>query len=216
MLIGRPTKYGTGIEIFGDYRDLKSLYCTVHSSSGAENSPGNGLFMYFAYEIRKANDNLRETDTFVFDDELVIYRGFKIFWPHFLTTIKLMREGAGLKISTPDIQADIYRLESIAESSLKSFDVGIGTQIWDWLSSHHIQPTEYIEVLIMRITFNCLQAKDGKERFKQLKKEIETLLYNHPDHIEFKKYLEAESKRLNCKIPELDIDLDFEKTGYKW
>lgn len=216
MLTGRPTKYGTGIELFGDYYDLKSLHNTVHSLAGREDSPGNSLFMDFAYEIRKANANSRETDVFDFADELIIYRGFKMYWTHFLITVKIMRENAGYLPTSTDIQADIYRLESIVETCLKSYDQITGTEIFDWLNHYNVARTEYIDLLVMQITSKNLREKDGKHRFKQLKMGIEILLYNHPYHIEFKKILEEEAKRLNCKISNLNLDMDYSKIKFKW
>lgn len=57
MILGRPTEYGTGIEIFGDYWDLKSLYNTVHFFTGIEAAGANGHLLEFAYDIRKTNSN---------------------------------------------------------------------------------------------------------------------------------------------------------------
>ncbi len=216
MLIGRSTKFGTGIEIFGDYWDLKSLYETVHALAGTEDTPGNGLLLNFAYEVRKANDNRRETDTSDFAEELIIYRGFKIFWTHLFPTVKFMRASAGFMTTTPDIQSDIYRLESIVEKCLKSYDQTIGTQIFDWLTFNNIPRTNYIELLIEHITIKNIKAKDGKPRFKQLRKDIEVFLYNHPDHLDFKKFIESEAKRLNCEISNLDFDIDYGEIGFKW
>ncbi len=216
MLIGRPTKYGTGIEIFGDYLDLKSLYDSVHFLAGEEDALGYDLFMCFAYDIRKANFNQRETETFHFDNEPIVYKGVKIFWAYILITVKFMRENAGLMLTKPEIQADIYRLEAIVESCLKSYDLNIGTQIFDWLTLQNIPRTEYIELLVSHITFKNLQAKNGKPRFRKLNKGIKSLLLKHPDHKDFKKLVDAETKRLNCNIKDLGLDEDFDETGFKW
>lgn len=219
MLIGRPTEHGTGIEIFGDYWDLKSLYETVHSLAGIEDedcAPGNVLLMEFAYEIRKANDNRRETDMSDFADELIIYRGFKIFWTNLFVIVKQMRENARIIKSTPDIQSDIYRLESIVENCLKKYDTTTGEQIFEWLSLSNVPKTEYMDLLVMQITYKNLQTKDGISRFKQLRKGIEALQLKHPEHKDFKKFLEVEAKRLKCKIKDLDLNLDYEVTGFKW
>ena len=167
MLIGRPTEYGTGIEIFGDYWDLKSLYDTVHSLNETEeqDTPGYVLFMEFAFEIRIANDNRRETDISDFADELIIYRGFKIFWTNLIVIVKRLREISGIMKTTPDIQADIYRLESIVEKCLKTYDPIIGGQIFNWLSISEIPSTEYMDLLVMKITYKNLQTEDGKPFF---------------------------------------------------
>ncbi|MBK8587075.1 MAG: hypothetical protein IPN88_17375 [Bacteroidetes bacterium] len=52
MLIGRPTPNGTGIEIFGDYWDLDSLYNTLHAIT-TEGTASNYVLLGFAYDVRK-------------------------------------------------------------------------------------------------------------------------------------------------------------------
>jgi len=215
MLTGRPTEFGTGIEIIGDYWDLKNLYNTVHSLARDEDSPGYGAFMSFAYEIRKANNNQRYSH-YDFVEELANYKGCRIFWAHSFAIIKFMRENAGFTFTNSDMQADIYCLESIIEGCLKSFDLRIGEQIFEWLTHHNIPQTEYIEILINRITLKVVQAADGKPRFKQLRKELETFSYDHPEHIEFRKYIEGKAKNLKCKVSELDDETDFSELNFNW
>lgn len=75
MLQGYPTKNGTGISIFGDYGDLKSLYAAVHEIAGSldENNSRTKaqyqLLMNFAYEIRKAYSGQRLTDRLIFEGD---------------------------------------------------------------------------------------------------------------------------------------------------
>ncbi len=130
--------------------------------------------------------------------------------------VKLLRKNAEIKTTAPEIQSDIYRLESIVEKCLKTYDKTIGTQILNWLAKSDIPRTDYLDILVEHITYKNLQAKDGKPRFKQLRKQIEELLVSNPEHKEFKKLVENEAKRLKCKIKDLDLNLDYVETGFKW
>ncbi|WP_432327994.1 DUF6904 family protein [Mucilaginibacter sp. P25] len=68
MLQAYPTKNGTGVSIFGDYGDLKSLYEVVHGIAVSINADiptqkgQNQLLMNFAYEIRKAYQGQQLTE----------------------------------------------------------------------------------------------------------------------------------------------------------
>ncbi len=215
MLIGRPTPNGTGIEIFGDYWDLDSLYNTLHAIT-TEGTPSNDVLLGFAYDVRKANANLRETDATEFNEELIIYRGFKYFWFDFFVTVQFMRKCANYFPTVSSIQADTYRLEAILESSLKAFDQVLGTEIFDWLSVNLIPENEYIGLFIRDLTYRTLTALDGPERFKQIREEVETLSIRNPIYKAFKKDMEAQAKFNNCEPGQLDIDYDFEGTGFEW
>ncbi len=215
MLIGRPTPNGTGIEIFGDYWDLNSLYTTLHAIT-TEGTPSNVVLLGFAYDVRKANANLRETDATEFTEELIIYRGFKYFWFDFFVTVQFMRKCANGFPSVSSIQADTYRLESILESSLKGFDPILGSEIFDWLSVNLIPENEYIGLFIRDLTYRSLKALGGSERFKLIREEVETLSIRNQIYMAFKKDMESQAKLNNCEPGQLDIDYDFEETGFEW
>ena len=62
MLKGKPTEYGTGLIIYGDLYDLKSLYKTVSEISDyvGEENPDSDLYMSMAFSLRKAWEGHRE------------------------------------------------------------------------------------------------------------------------------------------------------------
>jgi len=57
MVIGRPTKYGTGIKVCGDYYDLSSLHEMIWHlvETTQEVSPENTMIMSFAFSSSAAN-----------------------------------------------------------------------------------------------------------------------------------------------------------------
>ena len=76
MLQAFPTKNGTGISIFGDFRELNLLYDTIHHFGSIldENKyPEKAqhlLLMNFAYEVRKSFSGQRFTKKIKFKDLL--------------------------------------------------------------------------------------------------------------------------------------------------
>src|SRR5690349_320448 len=65
MIFSKPTKYGAGIEIYGDYQDLNSLRQTILalSDSPALNGGADEFVLGLAYEVRHAYEGARETST---------------------------------------------------------------------------------------------------------------------------------------------------------
>jgi hypothetical protein len=53
MILSKPTKYGAGIEIYGDYKDLKSLHQTILdlSDSPALTDGADEFVLGLAYEM---------------------------------------------------------------------------------------------------------------------------------------------------------------------
>src|SRR3546814_771420 len=62
MLFGKPTPYGTGINITGDYYDLQDLYSMIWmlTDTTEVESPESLLLLKMAYEIRKGFEEQRE------------------------------------------------------------------------------------------------------------------------------------------------------------
>src|SRR3546814_1269199 len=65
MLFGKPTPYGTGIDITGDYYDLQDLYSMIWmlTDTTEVESPASLLLLTMAYEIRQGFEEQREQVT---------------------------------------------------------------------------------------------------------------------------------------------------------
>ena len=63
MIFSKPTKYGAGIELYGDYQDLNSLRQTILdlSDSPALNDGADEFVLGLAYEVRHAYEGARGT-----------------------------------------------------------------------------------------------------------------------------------------------------------
>ena len=73
MLQGFSTQNGTGITIYGDYCDLRSLYLTISKISDkiclTEDDPQCITLMSFSYEVRKAYSEQRLKEEITFDGD---------------------------------------------------------------------------------------------------------------------------------------------------
>lgn len=95
MLISTPTKFGTGIEIFGDYHDFRELHNFIHRASKNEIIPHKfqEFLLSLAYEVRKAYEGQREIKDFgnpvpVFEFETnILYVGFRCEWISYLVRL---------------------------------------------------------------------------------------------------------------------------------
>src|SRR4030043_773302 len=110
MLLSEPTKYGSGITIWGDYQDFENLHETIHFL--AEGVPLTINFQDFmlglAYDIRHAFQGDRKTKISRFDRlDRVKYYGVDILWPVFLVQLGLMRWSAGFHATTREHQANL-------------------------------------------------------------------------------------------------------------
>jgi hypothetical protein len=215
MLIGEATKYGTGIRIIGDDFDLENLYETLHSLAGEEGTIGSDFILSFAYEVRKAFDGNREKKNYGSGKNKKIYFGFKLFWADFIVTLNLLRERAGYVITTREIQSNLYRLEAIAETTIKSYAPEIAEDILKYIFFIKTPYVNYLEPLLGQIINNCLNATAGKKRFYQLQKELILLNTSSFEHMEFKNRLEQEAKKRGCDLENIKYEIDIDE-NYKW
>ncbi len=219
MLKGKPTKYGTGITIYGDYYDLNSLYETVSKMADPIEDPTTDglLFMSMAYDLRKSREGRRETFEEGSSEWKITYKGFNMFWPDFLVLLNLIRQRAGNTGGDPEIQANIYRLEFLAYESLIAFDANAGNKIVKWMKETKMIFDPYLFQMLDQVRMDHLTEKNGKTRFKKLLRNMKP--FNGPFDPTYKEiiaYFKREAKRLNCRIEDLRGPEDLDALAYKW
>src|SRR5258708_3876002 len=137
MISAKPTKYGSGIEICGDYQDLENLHRTIVDLGGKVPLSGEGeeFVLGLAYETRKAHEGRRDTRRMSFPGaDPTIYFVFKELWPTFLMQLGLLRWAAGYQPTSKEQQSNLYRLESCTEEALTSLDPFIVRRCVEWLA----------------------------------------------------------------------------------
>ena len=118
MLIGRPTKYGAGITLAGDYIDLRDLRETIHYFASDEGPlpPHHGEFVQgLAYDVRHAYQGDRRVETVDSQIANSTYFAVDIIWPIFLVQVAMLRAVASYIPTERTHQANLYRLEACVE-----------------------------------------------------------------------------------------------------
>jgi hypothetical protein len=221
MIFAKPTKYGAGIEIFGDYHDFTDLHETIHRLAD-ENGPldgGQGEFaLSLAYEVRHAYQGDRGVHKFIGDiyhSESAIYYSFKMLWPIFLVQLGLLRWAAGFQPTTREYQANLFRLEACAESALISYDPFVGRRCLEWLTRFQWFSDKYLLQYVQNCSLQYVTVgKAGKIRFKELPEILRMLSPFSKEYRAFEEYLQSIAKEKGCR-PEDLTDIE-EWPEFKW
>ena len=217
MILTTPTKYAAGIILWGDYWDLGSLHETIHSlvESAPVNEDTKDTILGLAYDIRHAYQRDREEREFGNDEyDKVIYRGEKVLWPVILFQVNALRYCAAFQPTTKEQQANLYRLASCLENSLKDVDPVIGAQCIEWLNSPSPITKDYYPLYVNEASRNYIIGPAGKSRFKKLPKILHSLHPLSEEYREFASDLEGIAKEKGCSPFELH-DLS-EWPEFKW
>ena len=222
MLQAYPTKNGTGVSIFGDYGDLKSLYETVHDIASAldeNNKSQKGqhlLLMNFAYEIRKGYSGQRLTDEVSFPGEnyTLHYYGFQLVWTDILIFISALRHNAGYIQTERLHQAGMYLLEYVVERALHEYDQTGAAEIKNFIARGIAVSTEYAFIIYQAIHLEYVADRAGKTRFRKIPKLLTN--YFNTWAPEFKGLIasfEQSAREQKCEVTDLEFQ-DFPEI--KW
>ena len=215
MIQAYPTKNGTGIIIYGDYGDLRSLYQTIHSIAehGDEYEPKkkgiNNLLMNFAYEIRKAYSGHRIIDELEYpgSDMKFKYFGFKVVWTDMLIYISAIRHKAGFRVTTKLDQANLYILEYIIEKTLFDYDAQGANEIKEMIGQRITVSKKHVFQIYQKIHIEFLLSTKGKRRFRNIPNLIGSYFSSWRDEYKILfSELEATAQKQKCDITELEFE----------
>ena len=212
MLQGFSTQNGTGITIYGDYCDLRSLYLTISKISDKvshlEDDPQFVTLMDFSYDVRKAYSGQRLTEEITFDGDINIeYFGFQYLWTDLLIFVSVLRHQAAYTLTNELDQANLYLVENITKKALDEYDIEGAAQLKN-LIGQGIDITDPLLVQINEfVNIEYLKAKPTKERFRNLY----SLITNHfsswtKDGKELRAFLETKAKEINLTDDKIKFD----------
>lgn len=218
MLIGYPTKYGTGIEIYGDCYDLRSLHQVLHNIDQhiGELSFDGDFYMGLAYEVRKAyTGNRLEKIIGHYSEEP--YYGFQFSWPDILLTLNLLRQRVGYMGNFHEVNAHLFALEHITMEALKQYDAAAATELVKWITEHKIAFYVYSAKALDEIRMRHYREKNGKTRFRKLNQHMKLLLPHSREHHRLSDEYDQRAKRLKCKVEDLEFPTEaWNELEFKW
>lgn len=220
MLVGYPSKNGTGISIFGDYADLKMMYKCVHRIAECvdeeKNKGQHQLLMNFAYEIRKGFSGNRLEDKIKHEDGKELqYYGFQLIWPDILLFISALRHNAGYIQTDKSMQATLYMLEYITEEAQLQYDVEGAIAIHKYVENRINIANPYVFLIFQAIHIDFLRLPPGKKRFRQISQLF--MDYNDQRSLAYNKLLKSLEKwAIERKCDILDLELLADDVEIEW
>lgn len=219
MLIGIPTRYGAGISLAGDFRDLTGLRASISDlvADAPRQFRGAGeQVAALTYELRKALDGFREPlQVGTPGAEDLTYLSVKSVWPVFLTQIAILRQLAAYCPTTASVQADLYRLEAVTQQALEAYEAQSGKMAWSWVKSGwHFPPDYHWQFLEESALQYATQAASGKKRFRLLPELLRNLSPQSPPYRAFAVRLKKMATESGCSVDSLDCFDDW--PDFKW
>jgi hypothetical protein len=213
MIFAKPTKYGAGITLYGDYHDFTDLHETIHDLT--RDSPLNGgredFVLGLAYEIRHAYQGDRDTvrlPSNIQESEPSTYFTVRELWPIFLYQLGLLRWAAGFQPTRREHQANLFRLEACAESALKAYDPFIARRCLEWLTIFQAPHDGYLLSYISNCSLRYVTVgKAGKTRFKNLPEILRMSSSFSNEYRAYEAHMESIAREKGCKPGDL-VDMD--------
>lgn len=218
LLLGKPTKYGAGITLVGDFNDLADLHETIHYFA-SENGPiavqHDEFVLGLAYDIRHAYQGDRQIETIKYPKASSTYFAFDTLWPIFLVQLGLLRTAASYLPTQRTHQANLYRLEACTEHALSSLDADAAKQCIRWLSDFSSLPNNYlIDFVSYQSLLYVSSAKTAKGRIRRLPELLRDISPYSPAYQSYEKELVAIAEKEKCRPQDLH---DFaEWPEFKW
>ena len=169
MLLGSPTKSGTGILLEGDWYDLNQLHVTLHRLAERYDGPRtqayNGIIMALAYEVRHAYDGMRFKKA---THDAGTYYGFHYAWPMLISAVNLLRRSLMWSPGQPVDFGIMYSLEAQVKQALQDYDPQ-GSSALIYLMEHELSyNATFATIIDSQVSINFLNQQPGKKRFREL------------------------------------------------
>ena len=220
-----PTKNGLGVELWGTYDSLRTVYSVVGNFWNDEeyiNKKGfasrDKLISGFSYELRKAYENtrLRRTKSH-FSLEAVNHYGCKISWVHFIFSLSALRFNMRYIENTKIELAIFLQLEYWLEKAMMEYDENGAIGLKNYISGALYEGNDNLYQFMRNINADYFRLGGGKKNFRKLPNLLNQAVYHTSKYREYTNFLKKESDRLNCEVSELEInddDVDYE--NIKW
>ncbi|MFX1707169.1 hypothetical protein PV783_24590 [Chitinophaga sp. CC14] len=220
-----PTKRGLGVELWGSYDDLDSLYAVIGkfwSQEGFSEKKGfnsrDQIISGFVHEIRKAYEGSRLTrQNSHFSFEEVKYFGCEVSWVHLLFSLSAIRHNMRFFESDKLDLAIMLQLEYWVESSLRNFDEVGAIPLLPYVSNGIYQGNDHTYLFMRSINATYFALGGGKAAFRKLPQLMRRAVYGSDEYKNYSTFLSLEAQRLNCEIKDLELsddDIDYERI--KW
>lgn len=216
-----PTKKGLGVQLWGTFDDLRTVYSVVGNfwnnedylnNKGFENR--DKLISGFSYELRKAYEGSRlKREESHFSLEPVEHLGCEISWVHFLFSLSALRHNMR-NFETNKFELALFmQLEFWLEKAMIEYDEIGAKELKSYIVGAIYSSNENLYQYMRFIGEEHFRLGGGKRAFRKLPSLLKRAVYFTDDYKEYAEILKSEAKRLKCETSDLEInddDIDYE------
>lgn len=220
-----PTKKGLGVELWGSYEDLRTIYEVVSkfwNQPGFEEKKGfesrDKIISGFIHEIRKAYEGSRlqrEHSHFILDP--APHFGTQISWVHAIFAMHAIRCNMRFFESTKLDLGLMLQLEYWLEESMRSFDAVGASSLVSYVSGGIEDGNPYLYQFMRSINADYFELRGGKTAFRKLKEMLKRAVYGTKEYHDYNAFLILEAQELKCEINELELSddhIDYDKLAW--
>jgi hypothetical protein len=205
------------VTFWADPYDLHHLRDTIYYLAD-EKMLGHAVYEFLlelAYEVGMGWERRGLTQTFGHDDlDTVTYHGGRMLWPFFLVQVSLLRRAASYLPTTAAHQADLYRLESGAESALMQYNAEVGERCLSMLHSVGDFPRGYLASFIWAQGREYVTGVGGHRRFARLPGLLRRLYWLGDDYRAYADDVATIAQQKGCEPEDLEDAGDWPK--FRW
>lgn len=220
-----PTKRGLGVELWGTYDGLRTVYEVIGKFWGNEDfleregfKARDDVISGFVYEIRKAYSGSRLNRShshFTLDE--VQHFGCEISWVHILFSLSAIRCNMSFFESDKLDLAMLLQLEYWIEKSMINYDEVGARQLQNFISDGIHRANPYLYLVMRSINADYFELRGGKTAFRKLPSLLKKGIYGTSEYNDYHAFLIIEAQRLNCQVSELELnDENVEYDKIKW
>lgn len=219
-----PTKRGIGVELWGTYEDLYTLYDTIGKFWRLEEYKGisgfqnrDALINGFSYELKKGfqGNRLQQRHSH-FTTEEATYYGCQYSWPHILFSINALRYNMRFVTATKWDLAIFLQIEYWMERCMEEFDPLTAKVLIPFIEGgiHSASPVLY--QFMRSINMDYFQLGGGKEAFAKLPELLSRSIMGSRDYELHLQHLEQQAAQIGCKVWELEWEEDEKIYDIEW
>jgi hypothetical protein len=225
MLYLIPTKRGIGVEVWGTYEDLSTLYDVISQFWSDEKYQGvkgfesrDQVISGFSYHIRKAKEGSRlkrPSGHFFFEKQE--YFGCKMSWVQIMFSLTAIKFNMRFHATTKFDIANILLLEYWIEKAMRTFDEVTANQLIGFIEDGLFGGNNYIYQYMRCIELDYILLGGGKKSFQKLPQLLKKGVYLSNEFKQYEMQLQEDAKRLNCEITDLELnDQHIDYSKIKW
>lgn len=171
MLFAKTTPKGTGIEFWGDYNDLASLYDTIIKLSDLDcnHERNRHVLPIIRLQISSAlKGNELKNNSIENGLGQTSYYGFRLDWITLLYSISALRYNAGMLPTDEIDQCNLMQLEYWTRKTLEDYDPEGAKFLKLFINKRIDVADEHIGMRHHSLLIKYFSIKPGKKRFRYI------------------------------------------------